>query len=109
MFSKIWTKKSTEDYSQQIERLRTELQQADAVLIGAGSGLSSSAGFTYGGERFQTYFGDFARKYGIGDMYSGGFYPYASLEEYWAWWSRHIYYNRYYPLLYDTRYSPGIH
>lgn len=95
MFSKIWTKKSTESYSQQIEQLQTELQQADAVLIGAGSGLSTSAGFTYGGERFQKYFGDFAEKYGIRDMYSGGFYPYSSLEEYWAWWSRHIYYNRY--------------
>lgn len=95
MFSKIWTKKSTESYSQQIEQLQTEFQQADAVLIGAGSGLSASAGFTYSGERFQTYFGDFAEKYGIRDMYSGGFYPYSSLEEYWAWWSRHIYYNRY--------------
>lgn len=95
MFSKILTKKSTESYSQQIEQLQIELRQADAVLIGAGSGLSASAGFTYGGERFQKYFGDFAEKYGIRDMYSGGFYPYSSLEEYWAWWSRHIYYNRY--------------
>lgn len=95
MFSKIWTKKSTESCSQQIEQLQTEFQQTDAVLIGAGSGLSTSAGFTYSGERFQTYFGDFAEKYGIRDIYSGGFYPYSSLEEYWAWWSRHIYYNRY--------------
>lgn len=95
MFSKIWTKKSTESYSWQIEQLRAELEQADAVLIGAGSGLSASSGFTYSGERFQKYFGDFAKKYGIRDMYSGGFYPYSSLEEYWAWWSRHIYYNRY--------------
>ncbi|HIS56193.1 MAG TPA: Sir2 silent information regulator family NAD-dependent deacetylase [Candidatus Merdisoma merdipullorum] len=71
------------------------LLQADAVVIGAGSGLSASAGFTYGGERFFKYFGDFAEKYGIRDMYSGGFYPYKTLEEYWAWWSRHIYYNRY--------------
>lgn len=95
MFSKIWTKKSAESCSQQIEQLQTEFRRADAVLIGAGSGLSASAGFTYGGERFQKYFGDFAEKYGIHDMYSGGFYPYASLEEYWAWWSCHIYYNRY--------------
>lgn len=95
MFSKILTKKSTESYSQQIEQLQIEFRQADAVLIGAGSGLSASAGFTYGGERFQKYFGDFAEKYGIRDMYSGGFYPYSSPEEYWAWWSRHIYYNRY--------------
>lgn len=95
MFSKIWTKKSTESYSQEIEQLRVELYQAEAVVIGAGSGLSASAGFTYSGERFQKYFKDFAEKYGIRDMYSGGFYPYSSLEEYWAWWSRHIYYNRY--------------
>lgn len=95
MFSKIWTKKSTESCSQLIERLRTEISRADALVIGAGSGLSTSAGFTYSGERFQKYFKDFAEKYGIHDMYSGGFYPYASLEEYWAWWSRHIYYNRY--------------
>lgn len=95
MCSKIWTKKSTENYYQQMEKLRTELEQADAVLIGAGSGLSTSAGFTYGGERFEKYFKDFAEKYGIRDMYSGGFYPYASLEEYWAWWSRQIYCNRY--------------
>lgn len=95
MFSKIGTKKSTENYSQQIEQFQIALKQADAVLIGAGSGLSTSAGFTYSGERFQKYFKDFAEKYGIRDMYSGGFYPYSSLEEYWAWWSRHIYYNRY--------------
>lgn len=86
MLSRIW-KKSTDSYSQQIEQLRGEFQQADAVLIGAGSGLSASAGFTYGGERFQKYFGDFAERYGIGAMYSGGFYPYSSLEEYWAWWT----------------------
>ncbi len=95
MFSRIVTKKSTENYSQKIERLRAELNQADAVVIGAGSGLSAAAGFTYNGDRFLKYFGDFAKKYGIRDMYSGGFYPYPSMEEYWAWWSRHIYYNRY--------------
>lgn len=95
MFSKTWTSKSIEDYSQKIERLRAELQGADAILIGAGSGLSTSAGLTYGGERFLKYFSDFHEKYGITDMYSGGFYPFPSLEEYWAWWSRHIYCNRY--------------
>lgn len=95
MFSKTWTSKSTGDYSQKIERLKAEIQGADAILIGAGSGLSTSAGLTYGGERFLKYFSDFHEKYGITDMYSGGFYPFPSLEEYWAWWSRHIYYNRY--------------
>lgn len=95
MFSRIWTSKSTGDYSQKIERLKAELQGADTILIGAGSGLSTSAGLTYGGERFLKHFSDFHEKYGITDMYSGGFYPFPSLEEYWAWWSRHIYYNRY--------------
>ena len=95
MFLRIWTSKSIGDYSQKIERLKAELQGADAILIGAGSGLSTSAGLTYGGERFLRYFSDFHEKYGITDMYSGGFYPFPSLEEYWAWWSRHIYYNRY--------------
>lgn len=67
----------------------------NAVLIGAGSGLSTSAGLTYSGERFERYFSDFHQKYGITDIYSGGFYPFDTLEEYWAWWSRHIFYNRY--------------
>lgn len=95
MFSKIWITKSTGNYSDNIKRLKQELKNADAVLIGAGAGLSASAGYTYDGERFQKYFADFSRKYGIPDMYSGGFYPYKTLEEYWAWWSRHIYFNRY--------------
>ena len=82
-------------FKRRVERLADALLQADAVVIGAGSGLSASAGFTYGGERFFQYFWVFAEKYGIRDMYSGGFYPYKTLEEYWAWWSRHIYYNRY--------------
>lgn len=80
---------------EETKRLRGELKQAETILIGAGSGLSASAGFTYSGERFQEHFGDFAEKYGIRDMYSGGFYPFSSLEEYWAWWSRQIYLNRY--------------
>ena len=84
-----------QDYSEQIDRLKEALDRADAVLIGAGAGLSTSAGLTYGGERFFKYFTDFHEKYGITDMYSGGFYPYQTPEEYWAWWSRHILYNRY--------------
>lgn len=78
-----------------IGRLRTALAEADAVVIGAGAGLSTSAGLTYSGERFERYFFDFARKYGIGDMYSGGFYPFPDDETRWAWWARHIYFNRY--------------
>ena len=95
MFSKIWTKPSTKSCSEQIEQLRTALQDCDAVVIGAGSGLSTAAGFTYTGERFEQHFSDFAQKYGIRDMYSGGFYPFAAPEEYWAYWSRYIYINRY--------------
>lgn len=64
-------------------------------MIGAGAGMSTSAGMSYSGERFEKYFSDFHEKYGISDMYSGGFYPYDTLEEYWAWWSRHIFVNRY--------------
>ncbi len=85
----------TQDYSEQLNKLKTELEAADAVLIGAGAGLSTSAGLTYSGKRFFKYFADFHAKYGITDMYSGGFYPYETLEEFWAWWSRHIHYNRY--------------
>ena len=95
MFSRIWTKKSTPDYSAQIKNLQTTLSEADTVVIGAGAGLSISAGFVYTGERFEKYFSDFAQKYGIQDMYSGGFYPFATPEEHWAYWSRYIYINRY--------------
>lgn len=95
MFSKIWIKKSTKNYLEEIKRLKNILNDADAVVIGAGAGLSTSAGLTYLGERFERYFADFKEKYGIRDMYSGGFYPFKTLEEYWAWWSRHIFYNRY--------------
>lgn len=95
MFSKIWTRNFTHDSSAQVEQLRKALDDADTVILGAGAGLSTAAGFVYGGERFQRYFYDFASKYGISEMYSGGFYPYASLEEHWAYWSRYIYINRY--------------
>ncbi len=95
MFSSRWITKSTGTYSDNINRLREEIKTADAIVIGAGAGLSTSAGLSYSGERFEKNFADFREKYGITDMYSGGFYPYGSLEEYWAWWSRHIYVNRY--------------
>ena len=95
MFSKTAIMKSTGACCDKISRLKQELNTADAVVIGAGAGLSTSAGFTYTGERFQRYFGDFIAKYGFRDMYSGGFYPFDSLEEHWAYWSRYIYINRY--------------
>ena len=95
MFSKIWTTPSTKSCSEQIERLQKVLQDSDAVVVGAGAGLSTAAGFTYASERFEQHFSDFAQKYGIQDMYSGGFYPFATPEEHWAYWSRYIYVNRY--------------
>ncbi len=101
MFSKIGTMKSTDSYWDNMEKRRSlekakiEIQNADAILIGAGAGLSTSAGFTYSGKRFQDNFPDFIKKYGFKDMYSAGFYPYETLEEHWAYWSRYIFINRY--------------
>ena len=80
---------------EQIKILKNEIQNADAIVVGAGAGLSTSAGFTYSGERFEKYFFDFAEKYGIKDIYLGGFYPFPDNETRWAWWARHIYFNRY--------------
>lgn len=83
------------NYRDEIQSLRKVLEQADAVIIGAGAGLSTAAGFTYSGERFHTYFKDFTDKYHFRNMYAGGFYPYETLNEHWAYWSRYIYINRY--------------
>ena len=78
-----------------VKKLREAIADADAIVVGAGAGLSTAAGFTYSGERFRKYFFDFADRFGIRDMYSGGFYPFPDRETLWAWWARHIYYNRY--------------
>ncbi|MDE7279547.1 MAG: Sir2 silent information regulator family NAD-dependent deacetylase [Oscillospiraceae bacterium] len=95
MFSLRTTIRSTADSSAEITRLKNTLKVADAVVIGAGAGLSTAAGFTYTGERFEKYFSDFKEKYGLTDMYSGGFFPFETSEEHWAYWSRYIYCNRY--------------
>ena len=95
MFSKTRITKSTESFSEKIKRLKDAAASADAIVIGAGAGLSTSAGFRYDGERFHKYFADFHSRYGFSDMYSGGFYPYKTPEEYWAYWSRYIFLNRY--------------
>lgn len=95
MFSRTGTTPSTEDCLDKIARLRRELDSADAVIVGAGAGLSTSAGFVYDGKRFEQYFGDFIAQYGFRDMYSGGFYPFDTPEEHWGYWSRYIYINRY--------------
>ena len=78
-----------------IERLRRGIAEADAVVVGAGSGLSTASGTTYSGERFERNFADFIGRYGYRDMYTAGFYPYPTPEEFWAYWSRHIHLNRY--------------
>ena len=95
-FSRL-TRQSTRSFSAQIDRLRAALAEAEAIVVGAGAGLSTAAGYTYSGERFERLFGDFAARYGFLDMYAGGFYPYDSLEEYWAFWSRYVMCNRYEP------------
>ena len=82
---------------EQLLRLKDAVKNFDAILVGAGAGLSTSAGLTYSGERFRKYFFDFAEEYGIRDIYSGGFYPFPDEETRWAWWARHIYFNRYIP------------
>lgn len=87
--------KFTKDCLKQTDKLKAALTQAEAVVIGAGAGLSTSAGFTYSGKRFHENFHDFELKYNFHDMYSGGFFPYAAPEEFWAYWSRYIFINRY--------------
>ena len=85
MYGKISITGSTRDYSDNIKRLKKAIHEAEAIVIG----------FTYSGERFEKYFSDFGKKYGFKDMYSGGFYPFKTPEEMWAYWSRYIYINRY--------------
>ena len=95
MFSKMSITRSTGRTSDEVRRLKEALAGADAVVIGAGAGLSTSAGFIYSGERFRQYFADFEAKYGFHDMYSGAFCRYDTPEEHWAYWSRFITINRY--------------
>ena len=95
MFSKTETKKYTNGSCEKTELIAAAIKNAEAIVVGAGAGLSTSAGFDYSGERFKKYFSDFEAKYGFHDMYSGGFYPYKTSEEYWAFWSRYIFLNRY--------------
>ena len=95
MFARKPVMKAVKSSLPEVERLKEALKTADAVVAGAGAGLSASAGFVYTGERFRQYFSDFEEKYDFYDMYSGGFYPYDTPEEHWAYWSRYIYINRY--------------
>ena len=95
MFSRTKTTTSTQNYSAGIHKLASVLENCDSVVVGAGAGLSTAAGFIYTGERFKKYFSDFIEKYHFSDMYSGGFYPFPNQNEFWAYWSRYIYINRY--------------
>lgn len=113
MYGKTKTMKSTRNYLDNtdtgrfIAEAKKKIETADAIVIGAGAGLSTAAGFTYSGKRFEDHFSDFIEKYGFSDMYSAGFYPYETLVEYWAYWSRYICINRYQAppeLVYDDLY-----
>ncbi len=102
MFLKKKTTDSTESYLEKIAKLKQSIKEAEAIVIGAGAGLSASAGLCYGGERFERLCKDYGDKYGFSDMYSGAFYPYESLEEFWGYFSKHILHNRYEQELNDT-------
>lgn len=95
MFSSTPTSASTRNSSAELDKLAAAIEETDAIVLGAGSGLSTAAGFTYGGERFHRYFADFERAHGFHDMYSGGFFPFSTEKERWAYWSRFIWVNRY--------------
>lgn len=97
MSSNQWMTQSTGTFSSSVKELARRIDEADAVLVGAGAGLSTACGpeFAYAGERFERTFGDFAQRYHFTDMYSGGFYPFPTPEERWAYWSRYVWINRY--------------
>ena len=98
-------------YEEQVNQAVRMIEEADAVLIGAGSGLSAAAGLQYSGSRFTDNFSEFIEKYGseyMQDMYSAGFYPFSTEEEKWGYWSKHSYMNRIEPEglpLYDKIYK----
>lgn len=79
------------------QKVYQKITEAEAIVIGARSGLSAAAGLTYSGERFKKYFRDYIDHYHLTDMYSAGFYPFDSLETYWGYWSKHVFHNRYQP------------
>ena len=78
-----------------LKRLQNLIHEAEAIVIGAGAGLSTAAGLTYSGERFIKNFEPFIKRYDFTDMYTSGFYPFETEEERWAYWSKHAYLNRY--------------
>lgn len=77
------------------QEIKRRIQEADCIVIGAGSGLSTAAGFTYDGQRFYDNFQYMHDLYGYNDMYSAGFHPFETAEDRWGFWSKYIYINRY--------------
>ena len=95
MFSSTKTVTSTSSFSERKEWLCKQIAEADYVLIGAGAGLTTAAGIDYAGEDFRREFREWIDRYGITDLYSAGFYPFATDEERWAMWAKHIWFSRY--------------
>lgn len=102
MYFKKKTEKSTEDYWDKIKKIKEKLDSTTTILLGAGAGLSTSAGLHYSGERFQRLMPDYIEKYNLTDMYSAAFYPHKTSEEFWGYFSKHIYFNRYHQEWNDT-------
>lgn len=86
---------STANYSERIEALRQAIREADHIIIGAGSGLSTAAGIDYAGDDFRREFAPWIERYGITDLYTSSFYPFETEEERWAYWAKHIWFSRY--------------
>ena len=86
---------STDNFSERINLLHKAISEADHIIIGAGSGLSTAAGIDYGGEEFRCEFSPWIERYGFTDLYTSSFYPFETQEEYWAYWAKHIWFSRY--------------
>jgi NAD-dependent SIR2 family protein deacetylase len=77
------------------KELEKLINNAEAIVIGAGAGLSAAAGFEYGGQYFKDNFYYMYKKYGYKDMYSAGFHNFDSLEDFWGYWAKFIFLERY--------------
>lgn len=86
---------STASYSERISFLRQAVQEADHIIIGAGSGLTTAAGIDYAGDDFRREFAPWIERYGFTDLYTSSFHPFETPEEYWAYWAKHIWFSRY--------------
>ena len=84
-----------EEYSSRIIQAKQAIKQADYIIIGAGSGLSTAAGLLYSGEKFEKDFKEFIEKYHFDNLYSASFYEFKTQEEKWAFFAKMIKLNRY--------------